>query len=201
MFTKGIFTNLIYPYIQLIILTALSVFALLLILRLIFNYSDPNPFGAVGRFSFTIKKLTDRYVYPAARFLASFRINPKFAPLLTLLITAVLAFFGLQIIWNTFFIIDGLTVSIIAGNAKAIIGFILYAILSLYILFIFIRFFAMWFSIPSSKFMRFVYTVTEPILAPARRLIPTVGMFDISAMIVLILIGLMQTLVLRMFVY
>ena len=193
-------TNFIYPYILLILLTAMGVIVTLLILRLIFNYSDPNPFSKIGRFSFKIKKWTDRYVYPAAVFLSGFRINPKLAPILTALIVIVLTLFGLQIIGNTFFIIDGLSVSIATGNGKAIFGFILYALLSVYILFIFIRFFSMWFRFPSNKFLRFVHTVTEPILAPARRIIPSVGMFDISAMIVLILIGLLQTLVLRMFV-
>lgn len=194
-------TELIYPFIQMAILTFLAVVAVLLILRVIFNYSDPNPFGAVGRFAFKVKKWTDRFVYPAARFLAGFKIDTKLAPIVTLLIVAVLCFFSLQIIWNTFFIIDGLGASIKGGNVKAFIGFILYAILSALILFIFIRFISMWFTVKSNKFLGLVYTVTEPILAPARKLIPTVGMFDISAMLVLILIGLLQTLVLRMFVY
>lgn len=193
-------TNLVYPFIQTAVLIVLAVVSMLLILRVIFNYSDPNPFSSVGRFAFKIKRWTDRYVYPAARFLAGFKIDTKLAPILTLLIVAVLAFFGLQVIGGTFFIIDGFTLSILTGNLKMLLGFILYAALSILILFIFIRFISMWFSTQSNAFMRFVYKVTEPILAPARRLIPTVGMLDISAMIVLILIGLLQTLVYRMFI-
>jgi uncharacterized protein YggT (Ycf19 family) len=42
--------------------------------------------------------------------------------------------------------------------------------------------------------------VTDPILLPVQKLIPPIGMFDISAMVVLLLIGLLQTLVLNMFV-
>ncbi|MCW5961835.1 MAG: YggT family protein [Pyrinomonadaceae bacterium] len=194
-------TVFVYPFIQLLFLTALGVAALLLILRTIFNYSDPNPFSSVGRFAFKIKKWTDKYVYPAARLLARFKIDTKLAPIVTLLIGAVITFFALQVIWSTFFIIDGLSISIASGNFKALFGFVLYAFLSALILLIFIRFISMWFSFSGSKFMSFVYKMTEPILAPARRIIPTVGMFDISAMIVLILIGLLQTLVLRMFVY
>lgn len=194
-------TEIVYPFIQLAVLTFLAIAALILILRVIFNYSDPNPFGAVGRFAFKIKKWTDRGVYPAARFLAGFKIDTKLAPILTLLIVAVLSYFSLQVIGNAFFIIDGLGASITTGNIKAFIGFILYAVLSVLILFIFIRFISMWFTVKANKFLNFVYTVTEPILAPARKLIPTIGMFDISAMLVLILIGLMQAIVLRTFVY
>ncbi len=193
--------KLIYPFIFWAIVIPTLAFILLLILRLIFNYSDPNPFGTVGRFAYRIKKWTDRFVYPAARFLAGFKVNTKLAPLLTMLIVAVLSFFSLQIIWNIFFIADGLSASVLSGNVKAFIGFILYAVLSAYILFILIRFISMWFTAQSNQFLRFVHTVTEPVLAPARRLIPTIGMFDISAMVVLILISLLQTLVLRLFVY
>ena len=102
--------RLIYPYISLTVIIALLVFVVLLLLRLAFNYSDPNPFGKVGRFSYHLKKRTDKFVYPAARFLANFRIDTRLAPIVTILISAVLAFFALQIIENTFFIIDGLTV-------------------------------------------------------------------------------------------
>jgi len=42
--------------------------------------------------------------------------------------------------------------------------------------------------------------VTDPIMIPVQRLIPPIGMFDISAMLVLILIGLLQSVVLNIFV-
>ena len=190
----------IYSIISWIFIFATSVFVALLILRLIFNYSDPNPFGAVGRFSHELKKLTDRFVYPAARFLASFRVDTRLAPLVTIFITIFLAFFLLQVIGNTFFIIGGLTTGFVTGNAKWIIGFVLYALISVYILFIFIRFLSSWFVFTRKTFLGFVQRVTDPILIPARRLIPTIGVFDISAMIVLLLLGFLQTIVLRIFV-
>lgn len=194
-------TIFVYPIIFWAVVIPTLAFILLLVIRLIFNFSDPNPFGAVGRFAFKIKKWTDRFVYPAARFLAGYRVNVKYAPLLTIFITAVLAYFGLGVIKNIFYIADGLQASVGTGNVRALIGFILYGALSLYVLLILFRFVAMWFVVGTNKFLRFVYTVTEPVLAPARRLIPSVGMFDISAMVVLILIMLLQTLVMRLFIY
>lgn len=191
----------IYPIISRVVTIAFLAFALLLILRLIFNYSDPNPFGKVGRFSYQLKKSTDRFVYPAARFLANFRVNTKFAPLVTLFIAGILAYFGLGIIWNTLFIIQGLADATTTGNFKAIIGFVLYALLSIYILFIFIRFISMWFVFTRNTFLGFVQRVTDPILIPLRRLIPPIGMFDISAMILLLLLGFLQSLVLQIFVF
>ncbi len=190
-----------YPVIQTVVIYAMLVFVVALILRLIFNYSDPNPFGAVGRFSYNLKKATDRFVYPAARLLATFRVDTRLAPLVTIFLSIVLAYFTLQIIGNTFFIVDGLTDAILRNNAKALIGFVLYALVSVYILFIFIRFLASWFVFTRNTFLGFVRRVTDPVLIPVQRLVPPIGMFDISAMLVLLLLGFLQTIILRTFVY
>ncbi len=191
----------IYPFIQMIIVAAFLAFAAALILRLIFNFTDPNPFGAIGRFSYKLKKTTDRFVYPAARLLSNFRINTNYAPLVTLLIAGILVYFALGIIQNTFFIVHNLSESIKNGNVKAFVGFVLYGLLSVLVLFIFIRFLSAWFVFTRNTFLGFVQKVTDPILLPVQRLIPPIGMIDISAMLVLILIGFLQTLVLKIFVY
>jgi YggT family protein len=193
--------RVVYPTVSLVVWIVFLAFLALLILRLIFNYADPNPFGAIGRFGFRIRKITERFVYPAARFLANFRVDTRLAPLITILIALVLTYFGLQIIGNTFFVIDGLTAGVANGNPKVFIGFVLYGILSLLVLFIFIRFISSWFVFTRNTFLGFVRRVTDPILLPVQKIIPPIGMFDISAMIVLILIGLLESVVLRIFVY
>jgi YggT family protein len=191
----------VYPIVSLVVWIAFLAFLALLILRLIFNYADPNPFGAIGRFGFRIRKITERFVYPAARFLANFRVDVRLAPIITILIALVLTYFGLQIIGNTFFVIDGLMAGVASGNPKVFIGFVLYGILSLLVLFIFIRFISSWFVFHRNTFLGFVRRVTDPILLPVQKIIPPIGVFDISAMIVLILIGLLESVVLRIFVY
>jgi len=194
-------STFVYPWISLVVWIAFLAFLTVLLLRLIFNYADPNPFGKIGRFGFKVRKLTEKLVYPAARFLATFRIDTRLAPILTILITLVLTYFALQIIGNTFFVIDGLTAGIILGNPKVFIGFVIYGLLSVLVLFIFIRFISFWFVFTRKTFLGFVMKVTNPIIIPVQKLIPPVGMFDLSAMIVLLFIGLLQSLVLRMFVY
>lgn len=191
----------VYPIVSLVVTVAFLIFLAALLLRLIFNYTDPNPFGKIGRFSYYLKKYTDRFVYPAARFLANFRIDTRLAPLLTLLIAGVLTYIALQVIHNTFSVIDGITTSIAKGDVSAFIGFVLYGLLSALVLFIYIRFISQWFVFHRNTFLGFVMRVTNPILLPVQKLIPPIGMFDISALLVLILIGLLQTLVLRLFVY
>ncbi len=191
---------LVYPIFFLIIWSVFGLFLGVMLLRLIFNYSDPNPFGKVGRFGFKIRKFTEKWVYPAARFFAMYRVDTRLAPLLTIFIGLVLTYFFTQIIGNTFFVIDGLTAGVLGGNPKVIIGFILYGLLSVLVLFIFIRFIASWFVFTRKTFLAFVMRVTDPIMLPVQRLIPPIGMFDISAMIVLLLISFLQSIVLSIFV-
>jgi len=179
---------------------AFLVFLTFMVLRLIFNYADPNPFGKVGRIGFKIRKLTEKWVYPAARFLANFRVDTRLAPLVTLFIGLVFTYFASQIIGNTFFVIDGLSIGIASGNPKMFIGFVLYGLLSLLVLFIFIRFLSQWFVFTRKTFLGFVMKVTNPIMLPVQKLIPPIGMFDLSAMIVLIIIGLLQSVILKVFV-
>ncbi|MGD9630171.1 MAG: YggT family protein [Pyrinomonadaceae bacterium] len=193
-------TATVYPIVWMVLWGIFLVFFTFMILRLIFNYADPNPFGKVGRFGFRIRKLTEKWVYPAARFLANFRVDTRLAPLVTLFIGLVFTYFASQIIGNAFFVIDGLSAGIASGNPKMFIGFVLYGLLSLLILFIFIRFLSQWFVFARGTFLSFVMKVTNPIMLPVQKLIPPIGMFDISAMIVLILIGLLQSVVLNIFV-
>ncbi|MEJ7849110.1 MAG: YggT family protein [Pyrinomonadaceae bacterium] len=190
----------IYPIVWMVLWGIFLVFLAFMVLRLIFNYADPNPFGKIGRFGFKIRKLTERFVYPAARFLANFKVDTRLAPLVTIFIGLVLTYFTSQIIGNTFYVIDGLSVGVATGNPKMFIGFILYGLLSVLVLFIFIRFISTWFVFTKNTFLGFVKRATDPIMIPVQRLIPPIGMFDISAMIVLIIIGLLQSVVLNIFV-
>ena len=197
----GFLEATVYPIVWLVLWSAFLLFLTLLILRLIFNYSDPNPFGTVGRFGFKVRKVTERFVYPAARFLANFRVDSRLAPLVTMFIALVFTYFASQIIHNTFFVIDGLRDGIISGNPKAVVGYILYGLLSLLVLFIFIRFIAQWFVFAKGTVLDFVMRVTNPIMIPFQKLIPPIGMFDLSAMVVLILIFILQAFVMSVLVH
>ena len=50
----------------------------------------------------------------------------------------------------------------------------------------------------SNQVSRFLVQATEPILAPVRRLLPQTGMFDFSALIVLLILGTLMRAVVRM---
>src|ERR1700712_2458454 len=113
----------VYPIVFIVVWALFGLFLGILILRMIFNYADPNPFGKVGRFGFKVRKVTEKWVYPASRFFAMYRIDTRLAPLLTIFIGLVLSYFATQILGNTFFVIDGLTAGIAAGRPMVFIGF------------------------------------------------------------------------------
>jgi YggT family protein len=48
-----------------------------------------------------------------------------------------------------------------------------------------------------SKWWRWSYVITEPILAPLRQIIPTIGMFDITIIVAYFGLGLLQGLIMR----
>jgi YggT family protein len=198
--TIGFLSSTVYPIVWMILWGAFLLFLMLLVLRLVYNYADPNPFGAVGRFGFKIRKLTERFVYPAARFLANFRVDTRLAPLVSMFIGLVLTYFASGVIWNTFFVIDGLAEGVTSGDPKKLIGYVLYGLLSVLVLFILIRFLSTWFVYKRNTFLGFVQKVTDPIILPVQRLIPPVGMFDLSGMLVLIVIMVLQSIVLNLFV-
>ncbi|MFH1897562.1 MAG: YggT family protein [Candidatus Desantisbacteria bacterium] len=50
---------------------------------------------------------------------------------------------------------------------------------------------------PYNQLVRIIYRVTEPILAPFRRIIPPMGMVDISPMVVFFLLAFIENFVMR----
>ncbi|HEY8226792.1 MAG TPA: YggT family protein, partial [Pyrinomonadaceae bacterium] len=65
--------------------------------------------------------------------------------------------------------------------------------ISIYILLIFIRIIFSWGMVSySNRLMRFLVDTTEPLLGPLRRIIPPLGMMDISPIIAFLILWLFQ---------
>jgi YggT family protein len=52
---------------------------------------------------------------------------------------------------------------------------------------------------PRNPIVQIIYSITEPVLAPFRRIIPPIGFIDISAIIVLVLIEVLRNLLFKIF--
>jgi YggT family protein len=169
---------------------AIVVIVVLMILRLIANAADLNPFGWASR---TIRRLSDVFVMPARRALMGVGVDPKFAPLIVILIAILLGWFFLWLSEEVAATLIGLVISFQAANPIMGLGYIIYGALSIYIVLIFMRIVFSWGMVSySNRLMRFLVNTTEPLLGPLRRMIPPLGIMDISPIFAFIILWLFQ---------
>ena len=162
----------------------------LVLLRMIANQADLNPFGWS---SLTIRRLTDPLIGPVRRALMGFGVDPKYAPLVTILIAILLGWFSWQLVASIANTLAGVLLSLARHAVVPVIGYVLYGLLSFYSLLIFIRIVFSWAMISySNRVMRFLVNATEPMLGPLRRIVPPVGAFDISPIVAFIIVWLFQ---------
>jgi YggT family protein len=184
--------NLISLTLWYVVVTVIMTVIVLMLLRLAVNYADLNPFGWPAR---TVRSLTDPLVNPVRRRLAGFGLDPKFAPLVSILIAIILGYFTLEIVGTVLLTVAGLLVSVQNGAVIAIVGFLLYGLLAVYSLLIFMRIIVSWGASHTNRLLVFLRRLTDPVLVPFQRIIPPLGMFDISPIVVLILLSLLQKMV------
>ena len=177
-------------FIQTAIVAIIVAAIVLMIVRLIGDAMDLNPFGWASR---TIRRLTDGLVMPVRGGLRGFGMDPKFAPLVLILIVILLGYFVLQLMGTIAGTLAGVLVSIQTGAMIMVLGFILYGLLSIYLLLIIIRIIFSWGMVSyTNRVMKFLVDVTEPLLGPLRRMIPPLGSLDISPLVAMIIIWLFQ---------
>jgi YggT family protein len=178
-----------YPLIRYVVIALILYVIVMILLRWIVNYADMNPFGGFAR---TVRHYSDQLVGPVRSHLFRVRFSPKFAPLITILIAILGAYFLLQFCGAILFTLDGVIISLRRGAIVVLIGYLLYGLLTIFSLMIIARIVLSWLMIGGNRFTSLLYRATEPVLAPFRRLIPPVAMFDLSPIIVLLLIGLFR---------
>ena len=163
---------------------------LLMIVRLIADAMDLNPFTWSAR---TIRRLSDGLVIPVRGGLRGFGVDPKFAPLVVILIAILLGLFVMQLVTTIAMTIAGVLGSIRVGAFFWVLGFIIYGLLSIYILLIVIRVIFSWGMLSyTNRIMRFLVNATEPLLGPLGRMIPRLGWLDISPLVAILILWLFQ---------
>jgi len=180
----------LYWFINSAVVTALVAIIVVVLLRLLANQADLNPFSWS---SLTIRRLTDPLIVPVRRALVGFGVDPKYAPLVIILLAILLGWFVLQLVSSLANTSAGILYSLQHQALAAVLGYLLYGLISFYILLIFIRIIFSWVMVSySNRLMRFLVNATEPFLGPLRRTIPPLGMFDISPIVAFIILWLFQ---------
>jgi len=179
----------IYLFIWYGVVAVIITVIVLMLLRLVLNYADVNPFGRIAQM---VRRLSDPMVDPVRRGLARGGLDPKIAPIGTILITILLGYFALELVRTFLTTIAGVITSLELGAVVSLVGYLLFGLLAFYSLLIFMRIIFSWGASSVNRILRLLIKLTEPVLGPFRRIIPPLGMLDISPIVVLLLIHLFQ---------
>jgi YggT family protein len=162
----------------------------LMLLRLLLNYMDVNPFTW---YAMSARRFSDPLLNPVRRAMMGFGFQPNFAPLVVILIAILLGWFAVQLAQALLSTAGGVIASLQEQRFIALVGYIIYGALSVYELLIFIRIIFSWGMVSyGNRVMRFLVRATDPLLVPLRRIIPPLGMMDISPIVAFILIWLFK---------
>lgn len=181
--------NAITLFVWYAIATVILVVIVLMLARLILNKADLNPFS---RPVIMVRRWTDPMVNPMRRPLVQAGINPNVTPLVVILIAILLGYFASRFIGTVLNTVRGLLKSVTLGDPISFVGYIVFGTLAMYSLMIFARIIISWGVGPHNRLLHFLIRVTEPVLGPFRRIIPPLGVFDVSPIVVLLLLDLFQ---------
>lgn len=152
-----------------------------------------NPFGPVAQFMRTV---VDPLMLPVERRIVRAGGQPSTAPWWTLVVVVV----GGLILVSTLDFAGGLMRQLSSGLSSPgglwrILVSWSFGLLRLALI---IRVVSTWFQIsPYSRWIRWTYPLTDWMLKPLRRMLPLVGPVDVSPLIAYILLGLIESLLLR----
>lgn len=181
--------------VRIALLVLAAVLAVFCLLDWLVRTRRVNAFGSAARFA---RAKIDPMISPIERRVVNAGGNPASAPLWALaavviggiLVISLLDFLRAEIFGLMFAVQSG------PGGIFRLIVSWLFDFLRIALL---VRVVSSWLPIsPYSKWIRWSYTVSEPILKPLRQIIPSLGMIDITPIIAYFLIGLIQGAVLRL---
>ena len=172
-------------------ITVIVALIVLMIVRLIVDGADLNPFAATYR---TVRRLSDPFVIPARALLRQFFADPKYAPIIVIVVVILTGLLVLNLLGTMAQMVQGIVVALRLGSLPALLGFVFHGLISIYILMIFVRvIFTMAMVSYTNRLMRFLVDTTEPLLGPLRKRIPPVaGRWDISPIVAFIILWLLQ---------
>ncbi|HCR19780.1 MAG TPA: hypothetical protein DIU35_20075 [Candidatus Latescibacteria bacterium] len=148
-----------------------------------------SPFGGL---SYQVRQFTDPMIFPIAQNLPMPN-SMEVAPLFVVLATLLGAFFLKWLTEDVLRAFEGVLRGLLDGALLAMIGWLLYGSISVFLVLLIARIILSW--MPFLRDGRVVWTLhslTEPVMAPFRRMIPPLGMFDLSPILLILLLNFAQ---------
>jgi len=173
-----------------IVQTIFDLYSYVLVIRLLLEFFQGDFYNPVAQF---VMRVTSPIVKPITQYVPTVN-NFNFAIATLLVVTQMIKLF--LVAWlgaNVFVNILALLIAGIAGGANAILTVLFYAIIAQVIL-SWVR------PHGGTPIEGLLYGITEPVLRPARRMIPLVGGIDLSPIAVIIVLKLISILIIEPFV-
>lgn len=174
--------------ISLVIFWGTIAVASLLFLRVILTWVGANPFG---RIPYHLTRITEPLVRPVrSQFGGGRYLRYDLIPLVMGVLILVTGLFIASMLGQLGGILTAIGRNIALGAlaSGAMIGELIRLLGLLYVVAIFLRFFMPFFGVGyRNKFFHFLFTITEPLLKPLRRIF-VAGMFDFSPIVAMFLI-------------
>jgi YggT family protein len=150
-----------------------------------------NPFGPIARFC---RRFIDPLMVPVERRIVRAGGQPTSAPWWTLVFVVI---GGLLLVWALEFV-GGMIGSLTVGlqSPGGLVRLLLAWTFALLRVALIVRVVSSWFGTsPYSKWIRWSYVLTEWMLAPLRRVVPTIGPVDITPIVAFLLLSLVQSVI------
>jgi YggT family protein len=152
-----------------------------------------SPFGAWPR---AVRKLGQPLLRPVEQRLYRSGGNPVSAPYALFWVALLGGLALLALVQWLIGLILGLVASAAAGP-RWVLVFVVNAVFSILMVAILIRVVASWFGLsPYSKPMRVVHWLTDWLIEPLRRVVPPIGMFDVTPLVAYFILYLVRWLIL-----
>jgi YggT family protein len=182
-------------WLALIVLWASAIVAGLLTLRVILSYATTNPFAWLP---YHLRKITEPLVRPLRSQFDGRYMRFDLLPLVAAVIVFVMGLMAADLVTKLANVIYNIYETARHGTLLVpgflIKQFLVLALL-LYIIAIFLRIVLPMFGVGyRNALLRFVYSITEPLLRPLRRVF-LIGMFDLSPIVAIIIINLVIRLI------
>ena len=148
-----------------------------------------SPFGWL---SYQIRRLTDPMIMPLVQSLPMPNAV-SIAPLIVVLVTLLGAYFFQSMMEEVLASLSILLGGVVAGAPLRILGGLLYGAVSILMLLIILRIVSNWIPfVRETRFMWTLFNLTEPVMAPFRQIIPSIGMIDLSPIILIFLLNIVK---------
>lgn len=151
-----------------------------------------KPFGWA---SYYIRRATDPLIWPIAQMMPT---NQSAVPLLLVLGVLIGAFFFKWLTDDLVQSVLGVLYGLSAGLPLQMIGWLLYGAVAVLLVLIVARIVFSWLPfMRDGRLMWTLYRLTEPIMGPFREMIPSIGMLDLSPILLIFLLQFAQNAIVR----